>query len=131
MLMHMSNVASTIDPKSNHLASDQRRSEARHACDREISIMPLSDAGDRFVTARLTNCSMHGLGMTTSHPLEPGQQFLVRLKLDRLVLMVYTLRYCIPTKRDEYRVGAKFSGYQASPFQDDLQRVVNTLTGQH
>jgi hypothetical protein len=92
--------------------------------------MPLSDDADRFVAARLTNCSLHGLGMTTSQALQPGQQFIVRLKLDRLVLMLYTLRYCIPTKRDEYRVGAKFTGYQASAFQDDLQRVVTTLTGQ-
>lgn len=131
ILICMSNIASSIDPKSNHLASDQRRAETRHSCDREISIMPLTDDADRFVSARLTDCSMHGLGMTASHLLQPGQQFVVRLKLDRMILLMYTLRYCIPTKRDEFRIGAKFTGYHASPFQDDLQRVVNTLTGQH
>ena len=113
---------------------DFRRSEPRVHCDRPISILrPGGDAaregGNAFVAAQLTDCSLHGLGMMTSESLEVGEQFFARLKLDKLALLVYTVRYCIPTKADEFRVGAKFTGYAASPFQGDLGAVITALTG--
>ncbi len=114
---------------------DVRRVEPRIYCDRQVSILrpgadanPAEGAGG-FVTAQLTDCSLHGLGMMTSQALEVGEQFFVRLKLDKLTLLVYTVRYCIPMKADAFRVGAKFTGYAASSFQGDMGAVITALTG--
>jgi len=98
-------------------------------CDREISIMPLGDA-ERFVTAHLTDCSEHGLGMTLPEPVKAGKQVLVRMNLNKMVLLVYTLRYCIPTNASQFRAGASFTGYAASTFQEEPQRIVSALTGE-
>ena len=70
-------------------------------------MMPLGDGGDRdsFMAGQLIDCSPHGLGMTMSEPIEAGRQVLVRLKMDRSVLLVYTIRYCIPVTPTQYRAG--------------------------
>jgi hypothetical protein len=114
------------------IAEDRRRSEPRILCDREISIMAL-DTGDqsdqRFVTAHLTDCSEHGLGLTLSEPAKAGQQLLVRMNLNKMVLLVYTLKYCIPTQASQFRAGARFTGYAASTFQDEPRKIVSALSG--
>ena len=112
--------------------ADRRRSEPRISCNREISILTLDgDAEQRFVTAYLTDCSEHGLGMTLSEPVKAGRQLLVRMNLNRMVLLVYTLKYCIPTQASQFRAGAKFTGYAASTFQEEPQRIVSALTGEN
>jgi hypothetical protein len=90
--------------------------------------MSLSGDADRFTTVQLTDCSLHGLGMNLPESYEAGQQFVLRLKLDKVVLLVYTLKYCIPTKTNSFRAGARFTGYHANTFRDDLQSVVESLT---
>jgi len=122
--------------KSNGAASatadDRRRSEPRILCDREIAVLTLAGERDqRFVTAHLTDCSEHGLGMTLSEPAKAGEQLLVRMNLNKMVLLVYTLRYCIPTSASQFRAGARFTGYAASTFQEEPQRIVSALTGQN
>ena len=47
-------------------------------CDRQINLMPMADEVDRFVTAQLTDCSLHGM-VITREPLQAGQQVAVRL----------------------------------------------------
>jgi hypothetical protein len=108
---------------------DRRRSEPRILCDRDISILTLGAQHDRFVTAHLTDCSEHGLGFTLSEPVKAGQQLLVRMNVNKVMLMVYTLRYCIPTQTKQFRAGASFTGYTASSFQDEPQRIVSALVG--
>ena len=112
-------------------ADDRRRSEPRVLCDREISLMPLGGGGgkERFVTAHLTDVSPHGLGLVLSEPAEAGQQLLVRMNLNKLVLLVYTLRYCIPTRETQFRAGASFTGFAANAFQGEPNAIVTALTG--
>ena len=111
---------------------DRRRSEPRTLCDREISVMPLDvEGGGRFATVHLTDVSAHGLGMTLSEPVKAGKQLLVRMNLNKMVLLVYTLKYCIPTSASQFRAGARFTGYAASTFQDEPQRIVSALTGEN
>ena len=94
--------------------------------------MPLEiDGGDRFLTAHLTDCSEHGLGMTLTEPVKAGKQLLVRMNLNKMVLLVYTLKYCIPTNTSKFRAGARFTGYAASTFQEEPQRIVNALLGEN
>src|SRR3954464_7766804 len=78
------------------VATDRRRSEKRTTCDRPISLMPLAGEGGQFDAAQLTDCSPHGLGLILAGEVKAGQQVLVRLKVNKLVLLVYTIRYCIP-----------------------------------
>ena len=116
--------------QQNH-DQDQRRSESRIPCDRPISMMPLGDDGarDQFLAGQLIDCSAHGLGMTLTEAIEPGRQVLVRLKLDRSILLVYTIRYCIPVTPTQFRAGARFTDYSASSYQGDPAAIVKALSG--
>jgi hypothetical protein len=111
--------------------ADWRRSEPRILCERPIPILRLAGDGEgAFIPGRLTDCSLHGLGLMSPQPIESGEQFLARLKLEKLTLLIYTVRYCIPMKADQFRVGAKFTAYTAASFQGDLGAVITALTGQ-
>ena len=110
-------------------AVDHRRSETRILCNRAISLLPLAGEEGRFLSAQLTDCSPHGLGLMLSEPLPAGGQVLIRLNLNKLVLLVYTVRYCIPTKIGQYRTGGRFTGYAASSFGGDLDSIVSALSG--
>jgi hypothetical protein len=114
-------------------ADDRRRSEPRILCDREISILTLEEGAveQRFVAAHLTDCSEHGLGMTLSEPVKAGKQLLVRMNMNKMVLLVYTLKYCIPTQASQFRAGARFTGYAASTFQEEPGKIVSALTGEN
>jgi len=97
-------------------------------CDRPISLMPMGTGDEHYSTAQLTDCSSHGLGLMVPEQLQAGAQILVRLKLDRVVLLVYTVRYCIPMNASQFRTGARFTGYVASSFHGDPRSVVTALT---
>lgn len=108
---------------------DRRRGEPRVTCDRDVSLLPAIEGDDaHFIKARLTDCSQHGLGLISNEKLEPGQQVLVRVDVDRHpTMLMYTIRYCIPMQTDEFRVGARFSGFIASKFRGQLASVVTSL----
>jgi hypothetical protein len=108
---------------------DRRRSEPRTVCDREIALMPMTGDADRFATAHLTDCSPHGLGLVLSDPVKAGAQVLVRMNLNKMVLLVYTVRYCIPMQLSQFRAGAQFTGYAANSFQGEPASIVTALTG--
>jgi hypothetical protein len=110
---------------------DRRRSEPRAVCERDISLLPCgNDDTSHFVRGHLTDCSPHGLGLVLAQKIEAGQQVLARIDVDRHpTLLLYTIRYCIPTKADEFRAGARFTGYIASKFRGPLESVVSGLTG--
>ena len=72
-----------------------------------------------------------GIVMTLSGPAKAGQQLLVRMNLNKMVLLVYTLKYCIPTQASQFRAGARFTGYAASTFQEAPQKIVSALSGQN
>jgi hypothetical protein len=64
-------------------------------------------------------------------PMEVGQQFLVKLKPGdgRLRLLLYTVQNCAQQDRARYRIGARFSGFAAQEFEEDLQTVLDGLSG--
>ena len=109
---------------------DRRRKEPRTTCDRAIALLPCaSEDPAHFMKAKLSDCSPHGLGLVLSQKIDAGQQVLARVELDRQpVLLMYTIRYCIPTQTDEFRAGARFSGFVASKFRSDTDAVVQSLT---
>ena len=144
--------AVSTDPFATPEFQDRRRTEPRILCDREISIIPCaaanpasSDATDgshgsggngadaaapRPIKARLTDCSLHGLGMMLPEHIEAGRQVLVKVEMNRLPMMLlYTVRYCVPMKADEFRAGLRFSGYVASRFRGEMRTVLGAITG--
>ena len=110
--------------------SDRRRGEARVACERTLAILPCSsDDPAHFVRVQATDCSPHGLGLLLPQHVEPGQQILARLEIDRQpTLLMYTVRYCIPMKADQFRTGVRFSGYVAQTYRGEVQSIVAALT---
>ena len=79
---------------------------------------------------RLTDCSLHGLGLMSPQPLEAGEQVLVKVEMNRLPMMLmYTVRYCVPMKSDAFRAGLRFSGYVASKFRGEMRTVLGAMTG--
>jgi hypothetical protein len=125
----MSQTTSVLDELANPEFHDKRRTEPRVVCERSLPLTPFSgDEGQRPVSARLTDCSVHGLGMLLPQHIEAGQQVIVRMDVDRKPMMLlYTIRYCVPTQTDQFRTGARFSGYVASKFRGDMKSVVSAL----
>ena len=105
-------------------------------CDRDVSIISCvaaaerGDAGARPIKARLTDCSLHGLGMMLPEPLEAGQQILVKVEMNRLPMMLmYTVRYCVPMQSDQLRTGLRFTGFVASRFRGEMRTVLGAIAG--
>jgi hypothetical protein len=134
------------DPFSTSEYQDRRRSEPRIMCDREVSIIPCAAstadedvtaggvpapaAATRPMKARLTDCSLHGLGMMLPQRVEAGQQVLVKVEMNRLPMMLlYTVRYCVPMKTNEFRTGLRFTGFVASKFRGEMRTVLSAMTG--
>jgi hypothetical protein len=74
------------------------------------------------VPAEIIDCSMHGLGLLSTLPIQPGQQFIVKLAIAAKVkLLLYTVQNCSPSDKSHYRLGARFSGFATSQERGDLQ----------
>jgi len=111
--------------------SDDRRREPRFPCHKAIAIRPCRFAEDRgFRPAQLLDCSAHGLKLLTDEPMDTGEQFLVRFKLDRLMLAVYTVRHCHrdPAAADtHHHVGAALTAFIGGPDDPDAQAILQSL----
>jgi len=108
---------------------DERRTEPRTPCARKIDILPCHARKEwKFVTGNLLDCSRGGLAVLLAEPMEVGQQFLVKLRLDDDVkLLVYTVHNCSKWERSNYRVGARFSMFAAQHVDEDPQKVMDAL----
>jgi hypothetical protein len=132
-------IEAVTDPFATSEFQDRRRTEPRIMCDREVSVIPCAgssgaEANDtatgRPMKARLTDCSLHGLGMMLPEQLDAGQQVLVKVEMNRLPMMLlYTVRYCVPMKVNEFRAGLRFSGYVASKFRGEMRTVLGAMMG--
>ena len=107
---------------------DERRREPRIPCDKQISILPAASEKDwAFKSVGLFDCSPHGLGLIAEDPMEPGEQFLAKLRLQKLTMVVYTVRHCTPITRGQFKIGAEFTGVIGSPDGCDPNAVLNAL----
>lgn len=99
---------------------DDRRREERIACDKWISIRPSTDnQAEPFIHVRLADCSPGGLCLISKTPMASGDQFLTELRIDKTLLVLYTVRHCAAVgSSSEYKVGAEFSGVLSGP--DDV-----------
>ena len=119
------------DPFSTPDFRDQRRREPRVICEREVSMVRcLDNEPARPTRVQLTDCSLHGLGVMAAIKLEAGEQVLVKVEMNRLPMMLmYSVRYCVPMASDAFRVGLRFSGYVASKFRGEMRTVLGAMMG--
>jgi PilZ domain len=107
---------------------DERRREPRIPCDKQIAILPAASEKDwAFKSVGLFDCSPRGLGLIAEDPIAPGEQFLAKLKLAKLTMVVYTVRYCTPIARGQFKIGAEFTGVIGSPDGCDPNVVLDAL----
>ena len=134
---------STISPGSLRAADfrgQDARCEERFEASRTIEILPVKARSDwSFLTGKLLDCSCSGMGLIVTGCLMPGEQFLVKLKLDRTVrLLIYTVRHRTPVtpgcpgdgKRPNCpgcRIGAEFTGLAAEQLWREPQTVLAAL----
>src|SRR5947208_15938577 len=79
------------------VAGDERRKEPRFAASRTVAILPCGSLGQddwKFVSAQLLDCSMSGIGLMTDVPMAAGDEFLVKLQLEKTVLIQYAVCHC-------------------------------------
>lgn len=110
------------------IVSDDRRRDARQSCGRRIVILTCM-GGERdwsFQSVELSDCSPGGLGLLTSTPMNAGDQFLAKLKLDQPRLVVYTVRRCTSVG-ERFRIGAELTSVIGMPADGDAGAVVSAL----
>jgi len=92
-----------------------------------ISILP-DDGGrkSRYRRVHMVDCSIHGLGILSPAPLEPGKRFFAKLTVGGKTFdAVYTSSRCTPQGK-KYHVGAEFGGF-FSGVEDDPDEILKAL----
>ncbi len=108
-------------------APGDKRREERLAHRRMIQILPnFLDPEWKFLWAELINCSPNGLGLLVPQPLKIGQDFMVQLRMERVLLLLYSVRHCTQAEGG-YRVGAQFTGLASDPVRRDPRAVLEAL----
>jgi len=81
------------------------------------------------MSAQMTDCSLHGLGIVLTTPMQNGEQFLVKLIVaGKVRLLLYTVQNCAQSGRGSYRIGALFRGVATGEREDDLDEILDALT---
>ena len=89
----------------------QRRREARISCVKPVYVRPcVGMLENKFVYSKMLDCSPRGLCLLAPTRMEPREQFLLKLRFERLMLVLYTVRHCAEGDYANWRIGAEFSG---------------------
>jgi hypothetical protein len=120
--------ALTLNDFSGIGEADPRRREDRVTCHKTVTLLPcVADEVWQFRRALLIDCSPHGIGIVTSSPMQAGQQFLLKLKLDKLMLVIYTVKHCRASTPRRYQIGAEFHGFVQTGEMKDPQTLLEAL----
>lgn len=110
---------------STSAVESEKRRERRVSC--EVVIMPCGTlASGKFRKARLVDCSATGIGILSTRSFPPGEQFLLKVKVKSVALLVYTVRYNRELEAGIYRIGAELAGC-IGPQNCDAQTILNAL----
>ena len=110
---------------STSAVESEKRRERRVSC--EVVIMPCGTlASGKFRKARLVDCSATGIGILSTRSFPPGEQFLLKVKVKSVALLVYTVRYNHELEAGIYRIGAELAGC-IGPQNCDAQTILNAL----
>jgi hypothetical protein len=83
------------------------RREDRARVFRGIRVFSLQ-RGERL--GHLADCSPHGVAILLRTPILEGEQFLLKLRLDRVRMIVYRVCYSRPEGDGWYRIGGLLAG---------------------
>lgn len=108
-------------------AAEQRR-ERRFSCDHKIAIVSTGSSDNQGLhEVELLDCSVHGLGLLVNNPMEVGSQFIAKLKPERSLLVLYTVRHCVPVEQGRFKIGASFDAFFGTPATHDPQEILKIL----
>jgi hypothetical protein len=116
-------------PKKKKL---EGRREPRTKLTRRIEILPASamtGSNWQLTSVELVDCSLRGVGFIADAPMNAGEQFLARLDLGTVSLLLYTVRHCSSTDDGKrFRIGAEFTRVAASPlFHSDCEKALKAM----
>jgi hypothetical protein len=95
--------------------SNARREERFSVADKQVLMMRWG-GGTSFESrrVRLVDCSAHGMGIEDDQPMQPGEQFVVYLRLKDITMVLYTVRYCRGSN-ERFKIGAELAGFIGTP----------------
>jgi hypothetical protein len=106
-----------------------RRSEGRFGVERTVQYLPVKAAKDwHFLTGQLLDCSPHGVGMECGEPMAVGDDFILKVRLKKLRLLIYRTQN-VSQRHNVYRVGGELIGALTEPNEFDLDELVESLAG--
>jgi PilZ domain-containing protein len=105
------------DLRGGSMAWAERRGVQRMSCQREVEILSTRAArGEGFRAVGLHDCSAHGISLVSAEPMEPGEQFIVKLRAESPSLVTYTVRHCTPAGDGQhYNIGAALTAFIGPP----------------
>jgi hypothetical protein len=96
-------------------------------CRKSIRVIPARRLQEGVsVPAELVDCGCHGVSVMLDRPMEVGEQFVIKLQLDRLRMLIYAVRHCQPMG-SQYHIGAEFTGLFAVPAAVEPSAILNAL----
>ena len=66
----------------------------------------------------------------SGEPLDPGEQFLAKLKLGTLVLLIYTVRRCTPAQDGYFKIGGELTGTVGPPDDCEADSIRKAILGE-
>jgi hypothetical protein len=113
------------------------RREPRYLPQRLVEILPCRGRKDwDFFSAELVDCSANGVGLIVAERLQAGEQFILKLKLAKWLLLLYTVRYCEPvpgpnsSRPHRFRIGAELLGHADATNREEPEAILAALTAE-
>ena len=106
------------------VSPDERRKEARTGTFKSVRVFTLLG---KLEPAYLTDCSPHGVAVLVRTRLRHGQEFILKLQLDRLLLVVYRVRYCRRQNDGWHRLGGLLAEIVGARDPHDFESVFRAL----
>ena len=107
--------ALTLDDLRSGKAAD-RRKEPRYPHERDIVILPCASPQEwQFCTVHLFDCSRHGIGIISNTALKRGEEFLAKLKVKRMTMVLYRVCHCEKLPDGKFKVGANLVEFVGTP----------------
>jgi hypothetical protein len=106
------------DLREGEKASDRRR-EPRITRERDIDILSCSTPQNAwgFQPVHMFDCSRYGIGVLCDRPVKRGEEFLVKLKIPRTMLVLYQVCHCEKIADGRFKVGANMVEFVCTPAQ--------------
>ena len=98
---------------------DRRRGQVDLPCESERNLS--------FRTVTLFDCSPRGLGLRSAESMQRGDQFLAKLRLERVTLVLYTVAHCTALGPRSFYIGAEFIGVVGNPNDSDASAALKVL----